>query len=55
MKTIPKNQFIPAAPPLDYKGTMADWYIELEKRGLEIDNYISQDEWHKILDNCERG
>jgi hypothetical protein len=48
-----ENESVPASPPLDYDGTIADWYLQLEMRGLEIDSYISQDEWWEILEACE--
>lgn len=29
-----KLEYLPAIPPTDYKGTQADWMIELQVRGL---------------------
>ena len=53
MDTIPKNDYIPAHPPDDYKRSQADWLVELEMAGLEWGEYIPQKQWWKILETCE--
>lgn len=53
---------IPAIPPEDYKGTIADWMISLEEEGLWDgtnpewygDVLIDASDWWKILEECEK-
>jgi len=53
---------IPAIPPDDYSGTIADWTVALVERGLwdEVnpewygDIIISTDDWWEILEQCEQ-
>jgi hypothetical protein len=53
---------IPAIPPEDYKGTIANWMISLEEEGLWDgtnpewygDVLIDESDWWKILEECER-
>ncbi|GAF67349.1 unnamed protein product [marine sediment metagenome] len=58
MNQVTKNK-CPAIPPQDYKGTMADWFIALEERGYDAENYcyvmLDDNEYNEILDWCERG
>ena len=50
---------VPAVPPRDYRGTIADWMTELQIRGVwnGEGNYteimISAEEWKDILKTCE--
>lgn len=53
METIKKKEEIPAYPPEDYKGSQADWMVELEIRGYELGQHITQKEWWEILESCE--
>lgn len=53
MKTLSPEEQVPAWPPDDYKGTMADWLVALETRGIEWGDYISQEIWWEILEECE--
>lgn len=58
---IPENELIPAIPPDDYEGTIADWMVALISRGIWDDSdgswygdvMISQDTWWEILEECE--
>ena len=52
---------LPAIPPNDYKGTMADWLVglnEMGKRKDEGDFYgdimLTVEEYDKLLEKCER-
>jgi len=55
------NGECPAIPPADYKGSQADWMIELQTRGIwdgDMDNWygdiwIDSDTWWEILEACE--
>ena len=53
------NDCVPAVPPQDYRGSMADWQVELMSRGLWNgegfygDVILSTDEWWDILESCE--
>jgi len=48
---------LPAIPPNDYIGTMADWIIALNERGYNGNEYcdilISEEEYSEILEQCE--
>lgn len=52
---------LPAIPPEDYKGTIADWIMALVERGLFNDGdgswygdvEIPADTWWEILEQCE--
>lgn len=50
---------LPAIPPEDYKGSIADWMIALQSRGLwngqgwHGDVEISAEDWREILEECE--
>lgn len=52
---------LPAIPPWDYKGSIADWHVELISRGLWDgdadtwigDIWIDQSVWWEILEACE--
>jgi len=52
---------MPAIPPNDYHGSVADWHVALIKRGLwdgknpiwHGDVEITTDEWWEILEECE--
>lgn len=54
-----KTEMIPAIPPDDYKGSQAQWMIELQQRGLwdgtgwHGDVEIPADIWWEILEVCE--
>ena len=54
-----KYETIPAIPPVDYKGSIAEWMSELQSRGLWDgedwygDIEIPADEWWEILEQCE--
>ena len=60
---MPKKNYdkIPAIPPNDYRGTIADWTIGLIARGLMKegewygDVEISQDKWWDLLEECEEN
>lgn len=60
-KIISENELIPAIPPEDYSGTIADWMVALVSRGLWDDSdgslygdvEISQETWWEILEECE--
>lgn len=54
---------VPAVPPDDYKGTIADWIIKLKERGYlppaaDIGDHVSieipEEEWEEILEACEK-
>ena len=48
---------LPAIPPTDYTGTIADWICSLNARGYDGENYtdikLSEDEYDEILEECE--
>ena len=48
---------IPAIPPEDYSGSIAEWIIALNECGYDGDNYtnikIPEDIYDEILDWCE--
>lgn len=56
-----KPRMLPAHPPEDYTGSVADWMIELQMRGWWDgegwygDVEIPESEWRDILDFCEGG
>jgi hypothetical protein len=56
---MPKKTFLPAHPPEDYTGSIADWMVELQMRGLWDgqgwygDIEISEKEYIDILEKCE--
>lgn len=51
----------PCIPPEDYHGSVADWCVELQTRGIwdgDPDNWygdiwIDSDQWWEILEACE--
>lgn len=53
------DELVPAIPPEDYEGSMAQWMIELQNRGLwngegwHGDIWIPASEWWDILETCE--
>ncbi len=55
------DDLISAIPPEDYKGTQADWHMELIQRGLwngdpetwHGDVLIPAQTWWEILEKCE--
>lgn len=59
MKKV-KEKLIPAIPPQDYRGSVADWMVTLAERGLWDGNgwhgdvYIKDTDWWEILEECER-
>lgn len=54
-----KQRKLPAIPPSDYDGSMADWIICLVTRGLMSEHdfygdvYVSEKVYNEILDECE--
>jgi hypothetical protein len=56
-----QEEMVPAIPPDDYKGSLADWMRELVERGLWNDSdgswhgdvKIPSDVWWEILEKCE--
>jgi len=58
---VKSNANTPAIPPVDYKGSQADWMVKLQERGLwngkgwYCDIMITSDEWWEILEECEGG
>lgn len=54
------NERIPAFPPEDYKGSQADWMVELQARGFWDgegwygDVYLKAKDWWDILEKCEQ-
>lgn len=52
-------ELVPAIPPEDYKGSIAEWMTELQIRGhwdgegWHGDVEITTDEWFEILEKCE--
>lgn len=50
---------VPAIPPEDYEGTVADWMVALQERGLWDgegwygDVEITEDQYVDILEECE--
>jgi hypothetical protein len=50
-----------ACPPEDYKGTVADWMVELQNRGIWDgqgwygDVLISEEDYWDILEKCENN
>lgn len=56
-----KKKLMPDIPPEGYKGSQADWMIQLQERGLwdgqdpqwHGDVMISEDQWRSILEACE--
>jgi hypothetical protein len=54
-----KKDKTPAIPPMDYKGSVAAWMIELQQRGLWDgegwygDVLIPTDTWWEILEKLE--
>jgi len=57
------SDMVPAIPPTDYRGSTADWIIELKSRGhMDVDANIGEhvdleipaDEWWDILETCEK-
>ena len=60
-KIVKENELIPAIPPEDYKGTIADWCVALISRGYDCDGgkfygdiYLTQKEWGEIVEECEK-
>ena len=54
-----KVKKIQAIPPADYSGSVAQWMIELQTRGLwdgdgwHGDVWITKEEYWEILEECE--
>lgn len=54
------KEMVPAVPPSDYSGTIADWVFELASRGYHPqgkfygDIMLSLEDYNSVLDNCER-
>ncbi|MEO1253403.1 MAG: hypothetical protein AAFY41_00775 [Bacteroidota bacterium] len=56
-----KNNKIPAFPPEDYQGSIADWMTSLQEMGLWDgenpdwygDLLITRKEYFQLLDRCE--
>jgi hypothetical protein len=52
---------LPAIPPNDYEGTIADWMTALITRGLIKDGepfedvWLTENEYVEILEECEKG
>lgn len=52
---------MPAIPPNDYKGSIADWMIKLQEHGhwdgkdpeWYGDIWLTPTEWQKLLTECE--
>ena len=52
---------LPAYPPADYRGSVADWCVAIGQRGysneytelcdMEVPNKV----WWDVLEECERG
>ncbi len=46
-----------AIPPDDYEGTMADWFIKLEEKGYNAEEYcdviLPANIYEEILKECE--
>lgn len=55
-----RKRKIPAIPPEDYKGSIADWMVQLQQRGLWNgegwygDIMIKPEIWWEILEECEK-
>jgi hypothetical protein len=57
-----ENDLMPAIPPEDYKGSVADWMVTLVERGLWDDSdgswygdvEIPCSVWWEILEQCEK-
>ena len=56
------SDMVLAIPPTDYRGSIADWIVELKSRGhlapdadigAHVDLEIPVEEWRDILDTCE--
>ena len=56
-----KKGLIPAIPPEDYKGSIAEWMVSLQEKGLWNgrnpdwygDVYIPEKTYLEILEECE--
>lgn len=52
--------YIPAVPPSDYDGSLADWAIRMAEHGGPEDyedlcmTMVRADIWEKVLDECEK-
>ena len=52
---------LPAIPPNDYEGTIADWMTALITRGLIKDDesfddvWLTENQYVEILEECENG
>ena len=55
-----EQEMFPGYPPVDYKGTQANWMVELQVRGLWNgegwygDIEIPEDIYWDILEKCEK-
>lgn len=55
-----KGEYIPAIPPADYKGSVAQWMVALQERGLWDgegwygNEMIEEEDWWQIVDECEK-
>ena len=56
------SEMVLAIPPADYRGSIADWIVELKRRGHlapdadigeHTDLEIPLEEWTDILETCE--
>lgn len=58
-KKLSLKDMIPAIPPDDYKGSQADWMVELQSRGLWNgegwygDVMLTNKQWWEVLEACE--
>ncbi len=54
-----ENELIPAIPPDDYRGSVSEWLIKLQERGLWDgedwygDVMLTQKQYDDILTECE--
>jgi hypothetical protein len=59
-KRVGTVHLLPAVPPEEYQGTIADWIEALVSRGLMksdesyTDLWIPEDVWVKIVEECEK-
>ena len=59
--TTKKPEMMRAIPPEDYRGSQAQWMIQLQRRGLwdgegwHGDVYIPEETWYEILEECEES
>lgn len=54
------SKTVPAIPPVDYKGSQAEWQVQLIERGLwdgngwHGDAMIDEADWWQLLEDCEQ-